>query len=94
MGGGRHAAFLGQETPISCKRPGRPQGYLVRHVPAEDGRNLAQLSGHLCENQFITKFRKIFARDEMNDDLVMVPADLNNQRDDSEYQEILPTSPP
>jgi hypothetical protein len=72
----------------------RPFGYLVRDVPADDVRALAQLVGHLQEGLFITKFRKIFGRDEMNDDLELVPADLNQQRDDSEYQEILPTSPP
>jgi hypothetical protein len=72
----------------------RPFGYLVRELPAEDVRSLQQLTGHLQEGLFITKFRKIFARDEMNDDLVLVPADVNQQRDDSEYQEILPVSPP
>jgi hypothetical protein len=72
----------------------RPFGYLVRELPAEDVRSLQQLTGHLQEGLFITKFRKIFARDEMNDDLVMVPADVNQQRDDSEYQVILPVSPP
>src|SRR5205085_4436335 len=51
----------------------RPFGYLVRHVPVEDVKNLQQLAGHLQENWFVTKFRKIFARDEMNDDLLMVP---------------------
>ena len=72
----------------------RPFGYLVRELPVEDVRALQHLQGHLQEGLFITKFRKIFARDEMNDDLVMLPADINQQRDDSEYQEILPTSPP
>ena len=72
----------------------RPFGYLVRVAPRDDVRGLAQLAGHLQEGLFITKFRKIFGRDEMNDDLVMVPADINQQRDESEYQEILPTSPP
>ena len=43
---------------------------------------------------FITKFRKIFARDEMNDDLLIVPARYNGTDDVSEYEEILPTSPP
>ncbi len=75
-------------------RQQRPFGYLVRHVPNDEVRALQLLTGHLQEGLFITKFRKIFARDEMNDDLVMVPADVNQQRDDSEYQEILPTSPP
>ena len=72
----------------------RPFGYLVRHAPAEDLQALQHLAGHLQEGLFITKFRKIFARDEMNDDLVMIPADMGQTRDDSEYQEILPTSPP
>jgi hypothetical protein len=72
----------------------RPFGYLVRNLPADDIRSLQQLQGHLQEGLFITKFRKVFARDEMNDDLVIVPADINQQRDSSEYQEVLPTSPP
>ena len=72
----------------------RPIGYLVRHAPAEDVKNLQQLAGHLSENWFITKFRKIFARDEMNDDLSIVPARYNGSEDVSEYEEILPSSPP
>src|SRR5262245_18091091 len=72
----------------------RPIGYLVRDVPADDVKGLRQLSGHLQAGLFITKFRKIFCRDEMNDDLVLVPARQNDQDDNSEYEEILPTSPP
>jgi hypothetical protein len=72
----------------------RPFGYLVRHVPADDVKNLQQLAGHLQEDLFITKFRKIFARDEMNDDLTIVPARYNGAEDNSEYEVILPTSPP
>ena len=72
----------------------RPFGYLVRHAPADDVKNLQQLAGHLTENWFITKFRKIFARDEMNDDLSIVPARYNGAEDNSEYEEILPSSPP
>jgi Uncharacterized protein conserved in bacteria (DUF2330) len=72
----------------------RPFGYLVRHAPADDVKNLQQLGGHLQENWFITKFRKIFCRDEMNDDLAMVPARYNGTEDTSEYEEILPSSPP
>jgi hypothetical protein len=79
---------------LAKARAERPFGYLVRVAPRDDIRGLAQLAGHLQEGLFITKFRKIFGRDEMNDDLVMVPADINQQRDESEYQEILPTSPP
>jgi hypothetical protein len=72
----------------------RPLGYLVRHAPADVVLALQQLMGHLQAGSFITKFRKIFARDEMNDDLVLVPARLGDHDDTSEYQEILPTSPP
>jgi hypothetical protein len=72
----------------------RPLGYLVRHAPSDDVRALQQLAGHLQAGLFITKFRKTFMRDEMNDDLVIVAARLGDQEDNSEYQEILPTSPP
>jgi Uncharacterized protein conserved in bacteria (DUF2330) len=72
----------------------RPFGYLVREAPADDVKNLQQLAGHLAEGLFITKFRKIFARDEMNDDLSIVPARYNGTEDSSEYEEILPSSPP
>jgi hypothetical protein len=72
----------------------RPFGYLVREAPADDVKNLQQLAGHLQESWFITKFRKIFARDEMNDDLAIVPARYNGAEDNSEYEEILPSSPP
>jgi uncharacterized protein DUF2330 len=71
-----------------------PIGYLVRHAPADDVKDLQKLAGHLAEGLFITKFRKIFARDEMNDDLSIVPARYNGQEDVSEYEEILPSSPP
>jgi len=72
----------------------RPFGYLVREAPAEDLRQLAQLSGHLDAGFFITKFRKIFLRNEMNDDLVLIPARLGQNADESEYEELLPVSPP
>ena len=72
----------------------RPFGYLVRHAPADDVNNLQQLAGHLSAELFITKFRKIFARDEMNDDLALVPARYNGAEDTSEYEEMLPSSPP
>jgi hypothetical protein len=72
----------------------RPFGYLVRDVPPEDVKDMQKLAGHLQENWFITKFRKIFARDEMNDDLAIVPARYNGEEDRSEYEEILPSSPP
>ncbi|MFO0968696.1 MAG: DUF2330 domain-containing protein [Gemmataceae bacterium] len=72
----------------------RPFGYAVRHVPDDDVKGLTQLAGHLAEGKFITKFRKVFCRDEMNDDLVLIPARQGDHEDTSEYEEILPTSPP
>jgi hypothetical protein len=72
----------------------RPYGYLVRQAPAKDVQDLQQLAGHLAEDLFITKFRKIFTRGEMNDDLLIVPARYNDVEDRSEYEEILPSSPP
>jgi hypothetical protein len=72
----------------------RPLGYLVRHAPTDDVRALQELAGHLQAGLFITKFRKTFTRDEMNDDLEIVAARLGQDEDTSEYQEILPTSPP
>ena len=72
----------------------RPFGFLVREAPADDIRQLQQLAGHLRADLFITKSRKIFARDEMNEDLVLVPARLGQNDDNSEYEEILPVSPP
>ncbi|MCS6851345.1 MAG: DUF2330 domain-containing protein [Gemmataceae bacterium] len=72
----------------------RPAGYLVRSAPEADIKQLKLLLGHLQEGQFVTKFRKIFTKDEMNDDLLIVPAKIGNAEDWSEYEEILPTSPP
>jgi hypothetical protein len=72
----------------------RPIGYLVRHAPNDDVRQLQQLTGHLQAGLFVTKFRKLFTRDEMAEDLVIVPARVGDHEDNSEYEEILPTSPP
>jgi hypothetical protein len=75
-------------------RKERPAGYLVREAPAEDLKQLKILLGHLKEGQFVTKFRKTFTKGEMNDDLLIIPANWGNAEDKSEYTEILPTSPP
>jgi hypothetical protein len=72
----------------------RPGGYLVREAPAEDLKQLKVLAGHLKEGQFVTKLRKTFTRGEMDEDLVIVPAKLVQAEDHSEYEEVLPTSPP
>src|SRR5262245_59263440 len=75
-------------------RKDRPGGYLVREAPEADVKAMKQLVGHVTQGQFVTKFRKTFAKDEMTDDLVIVPAKLGEAEDRSEYTEILPTSPP
>jgi hypothetical protein len=75
-------------------RKERPGGYLVREAPKADIKQLKLLAGHLKEGQFLTKLRKTFTKGEMNDDLLIVPAKLGQAEDRSEYQEILPTSPP
>jgi len=82
------------QARLAKARQERPIGYLVREAPAEDVRQLQHLAGHIRAGLFITKFRKIFARDEMNDDLEIVAARLGQNEDNSEYEEILPTSPP
>jgi hypothetical protein len=82
------------QARLDKARQERPIGYLVREAPADDVRALQQLGGHLQAGLFITKFRKIFARDEMNEDLEIVPARYNDAVDDSEYEELLPVSPP
>jgi hypothetical protein len=75
-------------------RKERPGGYLVREAPEKDVQGLKILSGHLKEKQFITKIRKTFTKGEMDDDLLLVPAKLGQAEDHSEYDEVLPTSPP
>jgi hypothetical protein len=82
------------QARLDKARQERPLGYLVREAPADDVRSLQQLAGHVQAGLFITKFRKIFARDEMNNDLLIVPARYNDVEDDSEYEELLPVSPP
>jgi hypothetical protein len=82
------------QARLEKARQERPLGYLVREAPAEDIRQLALLQGHLQAGLFITKFRKVFTRDEMNDDLVLVPATQGQSEDRSQYEETLPTSPP
>jgi hypothetical protein len=75
-------------------RKERPGGYLIREAPEKDVQGLKILSGHLKEKQFVTKIRKTFTTGEMDDDLLIVPAKLGQAEDHSEYDEVLPTSPP
>jgi hypothetical protein len=73
---------------------GQLAGFVQRYAPDEEVKGLQQLVGHVQVGLFITKFRKIFTRGEMNDDLLIVPARLGDTADFSEYEEILPASPP
>ena len=75
-------------------RKEKPQGYLVREAPAAEVAGLKVLAGHLQSGRFLTKFRKVFTKGEMTDDLEIVPAKIDGVEDKSEYEEILPTSPP
>src|ERR1700676_2400492 len=75
-------------------RKDRPGGYLVREAPAEDLKQFKILVGHVKEGQFLTKIRKTFTKGEMEGDLLIVPANLGQAEDHSEYEEVLPTSPP
>jgi hypothetical protein len=75
-------------------RKERPAGYLVREAPKADIKQLKLLSGYLKEGQFLTKLRKTFTKGEMTDDLLIIRAKVGQAEDSSEYQEILPTSPP
>jgi hypothetical protein len=79
---------------LEKSRTEHPGGYLVREAPEADVKGLKILAGHLNEGQFITKFRKTFTKAEMDDDLLIVPARVGTAEDRSEYEEILPTSPP
>src|SRR5439155_25695564 len=90
----REAVFKVIRERLDKANKSHPIGYQVRHAPAEDIKALQQLAGHLQIGLFITKFRKTFTRDEMNDDLEIVAARLGEREDSSEYEEILPTSPP
>jgi hypothetical protein len=71
-----------------------PDGYLVRDAPAAEVKQLKLLLGHLKEGQFLTKFRKTFTNTEMDEDLILVHAGVGKAKDESEYVEALPTSPP
>src|SRR5213079_1050450 len=88
------AAYKTIQDRLDKDRKERPGGYLVREAPKEDLDKLKILKGHLKSGQFVTKIRKTFTRGEMSDDLLIVQAKLGKAQDVSEYDEVLPTSPP
>ena len=65
--------------------------YPNREAPAEDVKGLSRLKGHLQKDHWLTKFRKVIRKDEMADDLVLVPVGDDQVQD---YVRIMPTSPP
>jgi hypothetical protein len=65
-----------------------------REAPKEEIEKLKLLKGHIQKDQFVTKFRKVFAKSEMDNDLELVRARIGDKDDDLEYYSILPTSPP
>ena len=65
-----------------------------RDAPKEDQEKMRLLKGHLQNGRFVTKMRKVFTKDEMNEDLVFVRAKIDEKEDDVEHVSILPTSPP
>ena len=65
--------------------------YAHREAPEEDVKGLARLKGHLQKNKWLTKFRKVIRKDEMSDDLLLVPV---AETDEQDYTRIMPTSPP
>jgi hypothetical protein len=65
-----------------------------RDAPAEDVQQLKLSRGHVKKGPFITKFRKLFQTREMHDDLVLERAAAADAPDDTEYFQMLPSSPP
>jgi hypothetical protein len=65
-----------------------------RTAPQDEIAKLKLLRGHVQQGQFITKIRRVFAKEEMEGDLQFVRASVAGQNDDIEYFSILPTSPP
>jgi hypothetical protein len=65
-----------------------------RDAPPADVEKLKLLKGHLKQGQFVTKLRKVFAKDEMGEDLEFVRAKVGDRPDEIEYYSVLPTSPP
>jgi len=65
-----------------------------RDAPPADVEKLKLLKGHLKQGQFVTKLRKVFAKDEMGEDLEFIRAKVGDKPDAIEYYSVLPTSPP
>ncbi len=93
---GREPATLEWAKKITDKDIGVLEGKekYNRDAPKEDVDKLKLLKGHVQKGQFVTKVRKVFAKEEMAADLEFVRAKVGDKDDDVEYFSILPTSPP
>ncbi|MCE9584281.1 MAG: DUF2330 domain-containing protein [Planctomycetes bacterium] len=83
-------------TIVRIEKPSGPwqaewMWYPNREAPPEELKGLSRLKGHLQKGQWVTKFRKILRKEEMTDDLVLVPVAAGAE---DEYVRIMPTSPP
>ncbi|MEK7467605.1 MAG: DUF2330 domain-containing protein [Planctomycetota bacterium] len=76
-----------EKSPIGSRYVYYPR----RDAPEEDLKGLSRLKGHLQKGQWLTKFRRIVRKEEMTDDLVLVPVSKGQEQ---EYVRIMPTSPP
>jgi len=93
---GRQAPTLEWAKRITSRDAGMLSGSVKfnREAPAESVSALQCLRGHVKTGQVITKIRKVFKRDEMNDDLVLRTASFGGRADRVEYFAGLPSSPP
>ncbi len=64
-----------------------------RYATPEEIESLRLLKGHIRKGQFVTKIRKIFSKREMKEDVEFSRALLGKRDDDTEYFQLLPTSP-
>ena len=91
---GREAIFKVIQRRLDRTLRQRPAGFLVRSAPAEDVARLKELTGKLRAGRFLTRFRKVFTREEIDDDLILVPGRVGSVEDVSEYTEIFPPRRP
>ncbi|KAF0240609.1 MAG: hypothetical protein FD180_4851 [Planctomycetota bacterium] len=76
-----------EKSPIGSRYVYYPR----RDAPEEAVKGLTRLKGHLQKGQWLTKFRRVVRKEEMTDDLVLVPVAKGREQ---EYVRIMPTSPP
>ncbi len=65
--------------------------YPSRQAPLDEIKGLTRLKGHLQSGQWLTKFRRILAKEEMTHDMVLSAVPKSQQQT---YIRIMPTSPP